>query len=107
MTCPLRVAIMTKTFAIEILNRQQRADFFVRREIGEIDDRLALSGRADIRNLIDLQPVEPAAVGEDEHVAVRIRDEDIGDRVFVARASFRCGLCRRGPGCDRQKAACA
>ena len=77
--------MMTKTFAVKLLNRQQRSDLFTWQKIREIDDGFALSCRADIGNLIDLQPVQPAAIGEDEHIAVRIRDEDLGYGIFVSR----------------------
>ncbi len=85
LTVPFRVAMMTETFAANSLTDKQSANLFPRQEIGEVDDGLSLSGRADIGNLIDLQPVEPAPIREDEHVAVRIRDEYIGYSVFVSR----------------------
>ena len=44
---------------------------------------LPLPGTAYIRNFINLQPVQPAAIGKHKDIAVSIRDEDIGDWVLV------------------------
>src|SRR5207249_6651205 len=43
------------------------------------------SGTTGIRNLVDLQPVQPPAIGKDEHITVGVSDEDIRDRVFLFR----------------------
>jgi hypothetical protein len=51
----------------------------------QVDDRLPARCRADLGQLVDLQPVEPAAVGEDENVGVRRRDEEVLDDVLFLR----------------------
>ena len=52
----------------------------------QIGDRLALAARADVGNLVDLQPAGAAAVRENHDVGVRRRDEQVADEVLVARA---------------------
>ena len=84
-TCPLRVVITTETFGSKSFTESKRSHFFVGGKIRQIDDGFALARAADVGNFVDLQPVQPAAIGKDQDVAVRIRDEDIGDGVFVAR----------------------
>src|SRR2546429_9665882 len=51
----------------------------------QIHDGFAAAGTADIGNLIDLQPVQAATVGENQHEAVRVRDEDVRDEIFLFR----------------------
>src|SRR5207244_126985 len=46
---------------------------------------LALAGGADIGNLVHLQPVHAAPVGEDENVGVGRSDEQMLDKILVAR----------------------
>ena len=41
----------------ELLDRQQRGDLLARLHRDEVGDRLALAARADVRDLVDLQPV--------------------------------------------------
>ena len=70
---------------IEILHREQHANLLLGREIRQVDDGFAFPGAADVRNLIDLQPVELATIREDQHVAMRVGDEDVRDRILVPR----------------------
>ena len=51
----------------------------------QVGDRLALAAGADVRDLVDLQPVGAAAVREDHDVGVRRGDEQVADEVLVAR----------------------
>ena len=63
--------------------------------------------RLMLRDVVDLQPVELAAVGEAEQVGVRRGDEEVLDEVVLARRRRRRRPCRRGAGCDRCSAAAA
>ena len=70
----------------ELLHGEQRRDLLVGLELHEVDDRLALAAGADVGDLVDLQPVDAAAVREDQDVGVRRRDEEVADEVLLARA---------------------
>ena len=50
----------------------------------QVGDRLAAAVGADVGDLVDLEPVDPAAVGEDHHVGVRRGDEEVVDHVLLA-----------------------
>src|SRR6185369_5523987 len=65
---------------------QHGADGFARLQANQVADVLAFAGGADVGNFIDLQPVNPAGVGEDENVGVRGGDEQMLDEIFVAGA---------------------
>ena len=43
-------------------------------------------------NLVDLQPVHAALVGEDQQVGVRVRDDQVLDHIFGARAHADAAL---------------
>ena len=45
---------------------------------------LAFAGGADVGNLVHLQPVDAAGVGEDEDVGVRGGEEEMLDEILVA-----------------------
>ncbi len=49
----------------------------------EVADVLALAGRADVGDFIDLEPVDAALVGEDENVGVGGSDEEVLDEILV------------------------
>src|SRR6202166_607713 len=46
---------------------------------------LAFAGGAHVGNFIDLQPIHSAGVGEDKNVGVRRGDEQMLDKILVAR----------------------
>ena len=46
---------------------------------------LALAGGADVGNLVDLEPVDAAGVGEAEQEGVRGIDDELRDEIFFAR----------------------
>ena len=50
---------------------------------------LALSGCANVGDLVDLQPVDTTGVGEDQDVSVGGGDEEVLDEIFVARLHTR------------------
>ena len=70
----------------ELLHGQERRDLLVAFELDEIDDRLALAARSDVGDFVDLQPVHPAAIGEDHDVGVGRGHEEVADVVLFARA---------------------
>src|SRR4029077_11886891 len=69
----------------EVANREHGADRLSRLQTDEIADVFTFAGSADIRDLIHLQPVNAAAVGEDENVGVSGGDEEMLDEILVAR----------------------
>ena len=70
----------------ELPDGLERRDLLVRPERHQVRDRLAAAGGTDIRNPMHLEPVHPAPRGEDQDVGVRRRDEDVGQKILVARA---------------------
>ena len=50
---------------------------------------LALAGGADVGNLVDLEPVDAAGVGEAEDVSVGGGDDELLDEILVARLHAR------------------
>ena len=46
----------------------------------------AFAGGGGVGNFVDLEPVDTALVGEDQHVGVGRGDEEVLDKVFRARA---------------------
>ena len=52
----------------------------------------------DVGDLVDLQPVDAPAVGEDQDVGVGGGDEELVDEVLVLASSCPCGRGRRGAG---------
>ena len=59
---PLRVPITTKSGFVELAHRQHRRDLLAGFHLHEVGDRLAPAVGADVRDLVDLQPVGAAAV---------------------------------------------
>ena len=55
----------------------------------EVAHVLALAGGADVGNLVDLQPVDAACIGEDQDVGVGGGDEEMLDEILVARLHAR------------------
>ena len=91
----------------ELLHRQQRGDLLPLLHRHQVRDRLALAARADVGNLVDLQPVGAAAVGEDHDVGVRGGHEQVADEVLLARAHADAPLAAaplRAVGRDRASA---
>ncbi len=76
-------------FFFEIANREHGADGFARLQRNQVADVLALAGGAHVGNLIDLQPVDAARIGEDQNVGVGRGDEEMLDEIFVARLHAR------------------
>ena len=67
---------------------------------------LPLAARPDLRDLVDLEPVDAARASvKNEHVAVRGGDEEVLDEVLVLGLHRRCAPCRRGSARGRATAA--
>ena len=89
MTVPFRVPITTNCWSScsgNSFTASSAAIFSSGLELHEVHDRLALAARADVGDLVDLEPVGPAAVREDHDVGVRRGDEEVADVVLLARA---------------------
>ena len=69
---------------VEVAHRQQRLHALWA-ELQQVDDRLAAGRAREIGHLEDLQPVDASAVGEEEHVSVRRRHEQVLDEIFLLR----------------------
>ena len=69
----------------EIAHGEHRLYRFTGLQADQVADVLAFPGGADVGDLIDLQPVNAALVGEDENVGVRGGDEEVLDEILVTR----------------------
>ena len=74
-----------KRASVEFLHGDHRGELLAGFHLHEVRDRLALAVGADIRDLVDLQPVGAAAIREDHHVGVRRGHEQVIDDVLFAR----------------------
>src|SRR5581483_6052437 len=70
---------------LQVADREHGANALARLERNEVADMFTLAGGADIRNLVNLQPVNPPGIGEDENVGVGGGDEQMLDEILVAR----------------------
>ena len=52
-------------------------------EVEQVDDRPAAAFAAQLRQVVDLLPIDLAAVGEEQQIVVRAGDEQVLDRIFV------------------------
>ena len=71
-----------KVSLAELLDRQDGGDLLVLANIDQVDDRLALGGAAPLGNLVDLEPVHAAGVGEAEQVVLGRGDEELFDEIL-------------------------
>ena len=67
----------------ELPHRHQRRDLLGRLDGDAVDHRLAPRRAARLRDLVDLEPVELAGVGEEEQVVVGAGDEEVLDPVVL------------------------
>ena len=72
-------------FFFEIAHGENGADVFAGLQVEQALHGFALARRAHIGNLVDLEPVDAAGVGEAEQKGVRGVDDELGDEVFFAR----------------------
>ena len=68
----------------EVADGEDGDDFFAGLEVDERGHGLAFAGGADVGDLVDLEPVDAAGVGEAEQIGVGGVDDELGDEVFVA-----------------------
>src|SRR6185312_9063003 len=61
-----------------------------------VRNMLALANRGRVRNLVILEPVDPALIGEDKQVIVGGGHEEVLDEVFRARAHADAALAAAG-----------
>jgi hypothetical protein len=73
----------TKRFSSKVLHRQHDGDLLAIGQREQVDDRLAARIARALRHLPDLEPVDPAAIGEAQDVVVRVGDEQLVDPVLV------------------------
>ena len=67
----------------ELTHRHHRGQPVICAELDQVDDRLAASRAAALRDLVDLEPVDPAAGGKEEDVVVGRSCEQVLDPVFL------------------------
>ena len=65
----------------ELADRDQAGDLLPLAELQQVDDRPAARGPGGHRQVVDLQPVDLAVVGEEEDVVVRQGDEHVLEEV--------------------------
>ena len=77
----------TNWLVVELLDRQDRGDLLVlHRAARRLTIGLPRAIRAALRHVVDLEPVDAAAVGEAQDVVVRVGDEQLLDEiVFLGR----------------------
>ena len=82
-TRPLRVAIIRK-WPGRSKSRTGAAvgDLLAFRQVQQIDDRPALALAAQLRQVVDLLPVDAALVREEQQIGVRAGHEQVLDRVL-------------------------
>src|SRR4029077_13243720 len=72
-------------FFFEIADGQHGADSFAGVQSDEGADVFASAGGADVGDFVDLQPVVPAFIGENQDVGVGGSDEEVFDEILFAR----------------------
>ena len=83
MTIPLRVANTRYLPSVKSRVDEHRLDPLALAQRQQVDERAALGGARGLRQLVHLQPVDLAAVGEEQQVVVRRGDEQVLDVVVV------------------------
>src|SRR6266851_1553481 len=71
-------------FFFEIADGEHGADGFSGLQADEVADVFAPAGGADVRNFVDLEPVDAALVGEHQDVGVGRGDEEVFDEILFA-----------------------
>ena len=70
---------------VEVAPREDGTDTLARLERQDVDHRLAAGGTRGARQLVDPDPVDLAAVREEQHRVVGVRDEEPLDEVLFLR----------------------
>ncbi len=68
---------------VEVADRAAVGDLFALGQIQQIDDRPAVALARQLRQVVDLLPVDLALVGEEQQVVVRAGDEQVLDRIVL------------------------
>ena len=92
---------------VEVADGEDGDDFFAGLEVDERGHGLALAGGADVGDLVDLEPVDAAGVGEAEEIGVGGVDDELRDEVFFAGLHAETARCRRDAAGGRWRWACA
>ena len=71
---------------LELFDGEERGDPLASFHRHQVGDRLTATIRPNVRNMVHLQPVRPAAVREDHDVGMCRGDEEMTDEVLFARA---------------------
>ena len=71
-----------------------------------LHDVLALAGSGGVGDLVNLEPVDAAHVGEHQQVSVRRGDQEVLDEILRCACPCRCGPCRRATAGDRCRPRC-
>ena len=70
----------------EIAHRQDGLDLFAFLQIEQLDNGFAARLTARLRNLVDLEPVDPPTITEAEDVGVRAGDQQLVDKILFLHA---------------------
>ena len=72
-------------FFLEIAHGEDGAHAFAGLQLEQRSHGFALAGGADVGDLVHLEPVDAAGVGEAQQVGVRGIDDELRDEIFFAR----------------------
>ena len=67
---------------VEVADRAAVGDLLALGQVEQVDDRPAAALARQLRQVVDLLPVDLALVGEEQQVVVRAGDEQVLDRIF-------------------------
>ena len=67
----------------EIADGPAVGDLLALGEVEQVDDRPAAAVAGQLRQVVDLLPIDLALVGEEQQVVVRAGDEQVLDRIFL------------------------
>src|ERR1035437_6702564 len=76
----------------EFAHGQERLHGIVRLQVDQVRDMLALADGGGVRNLVDLEPIHAALVGEDQQVAVGGGHDQVLEEILGARAHADAAL---------------
>src|SRR5262249_18823529 len=76
----------------KVLDAEERLHALIALQVDEVRDVLSLARHASVGNLISLQPIDPSAGGEDQHVAVRGCHQQVLHEILTARAHTDAAL---------------
>ena len=83
---PCLVTITMNWSRLELANREEALDGFARLKVNEVREVLAFADGRRVGDLVDLQPVDAAVVGENQQVVVGGGDKEVLDEILAARS---------------------